>query len=103
MKGLVPVIGLIVILKVGGHVICDRGYIPSNVIAFEDKPIESLFIGLNLQYTKILINCSCNPHKSEIKKHFTALRNFLDLHSLKYEKILILDDFNVEIEEANVK
>ena len=103
MKGLVPLIGLIVILKVGGHVICDRGYIPSNVIAFEDKPIESLFIGLNLQYTKILINCSCNPQKSEIKKHFTALRNFLDLHSLKYEKILILDDFNVEIEEANVK
>ena len=33
----------------------------------------------------------------------TALRNSLDLHSSKYEKILILGDFNVEIEEANMK
>ena len=33
----------------------------------------------------------------------TALKNSLDLHSSKYEKILILGDFNVEIEEANVK
>ena len=56
-----------------------------------------------MQNTKILINCSCNPHKSEIKKHLTALRNSLDLHSSKYEKILILGDFNIEIEEANMK
>ena len=32
----------------------------------------------------------------------TALRN-LDLHSSKYEKILIFGDFNVEIEEVNIK
>ena len=58
----------------------------SNLLAFEGKPIESLFIELNLQNTKILINCSYNPHKSEIKKHLAALRNSLDLHFLKYEK-----------------
>ena len=80
-----------------------RADIPSNLLAFEDKPIESLFIELNLQNTKILINCSYNPHKSEIKKHLTALRNSLDLHPSKYEKILILGDFIVEIEEANMK
>ena len=56
-----------------------------------------------MQNTKILINCSDNPHKSEIKKHLTALRNSLDLHSSKYEKILTLCDFNVEIVEANMK
>ena len=77
--------------------------IPSNLLAFEDKPIESLFIELNLQNTKILMNCSNNPHKSEIKKHLTALRNSLDIYSSKYEKILILSDFNVEKEEANMK
>ena len=75
-----------------------REDIPSNLIAFEDKPIESLFNELNLQNTKVLINCPYNPHKSE-----RALRNSLDLHSSKYEKILILGDFNVEIEEANMK
>ena len=80
-----------------------RADIPSNILAFEDKPIESLFIELNLQNTKILMNCSYNPHKSEIKKYLTALRNSLDLYSSKNEKILILGDFNVEIEEANMK
>ena len=58
---------------------------------------------LNLQNTKILMNSSYSPHKSEIKKDLTALRNSLDLYSSKYEKILILGDFNVEIEEANMK
>ena len=51
----------------------------------------------------MLLNCSYNLHKSEIKKHLTALINSLDLHSSKHEKILILSDFNVEIEEANMK
>ena len=48
----------------------------------------------------MLINCSYNPHKSKIKKHLTALRHSLDLHFSKYDQILILDDFNVGIEEA---
>ena len=80
-----------------------RTVIPSNLLAFEDESIESLFIELNLQNTKILINCFYNPQKSVIKKHLTALRNSLGLHSSKFEKILILGDFNVEIEVANMK
>ena len=86
-----------------GSMLYVRADIPSNIPVFEDKPIKSLFIEFNLQNTKILINFSSNPYKSEIKKHLTALRNSLDLHSSKYEKILILGDFNVEIEEANMK
>ena len=58
--------------------------IPSNLIDSDDKPIESLLIELNLQNTKILINC-------------------LDLHSSQYDKILILGDFQVQIKEANMK
>ena len=89
------------------HIICDAVIIlyaiPSNLLAFEDKLIENLFIELNLQNTKILINCSYNPHKSEIKKHLRALRDSLDLYSSKYEKMLILGDFIVEIEGANMK
>ena len=89
--------------KGGGIMLCVRTDIPSNILAYEDKPIESLFIEFNLQNTRILINYSYNPHKSEIKKHLTDLRNSLDLHSSLIEKILILGDFNVEIEEANMK
>ena len=51
----------------------------------------------------MLTNCSYNPQKSEIKKHLTALRHSLDLHSSKYDKILILGDFNVGIDEANMQ
>ena len=53
-----------------------RADIPSNPLVFEDKPIKSLFIELNLQNTETLINCSHNPRKSEIKRHLTNLRNF---------------------------
>ena len=50
----------------GGVILYVREDIPSNLIAFEEKPIESLFIEINLRNTKMLINCSYNPHKSEI-------------------------------------
>ena len=64
--------------------------------------LRAFFFELTLQNTNILINRSYNPHKSEIKNHLTALRNPLDLQSSKYEKILILGDFTVEIEEENI-
>ena len=62
--------------KSGGIIEYVREAIPSNVIASEHKPNEGLFIEFNLQNTKILINCSHNPNKSE--KHLTALRNSLE-------------------------
>ena len=40
-------------------------------------------------------------HKNSLK--LNALIQSLNSHSLKYKKILILDDFNVEVEEADVK
>ena len=79
-----------------------RQDIPSNLIAFKDKSIESLFAEFNLENTRTLINCSYNAQLF-LKKYLTALRNSLDLHSSKYEQILILGDFNVEIEEAYMK
>ena len=83
--------------KRGGIVLYVRADIPSNLLAFEDKPIE-----LNLQNTKTPMNCSYSPYESEIKKNLAALKNSLDSYSSKYEKVLILGDFNVEIEEANI-
>ena len=83
--------------------LCVRVDIPSNLLTFVYKPIGILFIELTLQNTKILINFSYNPYKSDIKKHLTALKNYLDVHSSKYEKILILVDFNMEKKEANME
>ena len=38
-----------------------------------------------------------------ICNHLDALSTYLDLHSTTYKKILILGDFNVEIEEQYMK
>ena len=51
----------------------------------------------------MLINCSCNLHKAEIGTHLAALNSFLDINSAKYEKILILGDFNVEINDPKMQ
>ena len=37
-----------------------------------------------------------------IKTHLATLSNFLDLHSSKYEKMLILGDFNAGIDEPRM-
>ena len=80
-----------------------RKYIPSNFLASDNKPIESLYVELNLQNVKMLINCSYNPHKAEIGNNLAALNSFLDVNSTKYEKILILGDFNVEINDPKMQ
>ena len=49
--------------KGGGIMLYVRADIPSNLLAFEDKPIE-----LNLQNTKIPMNCSYNTYESEKKR-----------------------------------
>ena len=50
-----------------------------------------------------MINCSYNRHKTMIKNQLATLSNILDLHSSKYEKMLILGDFNVGIDEPHIK
>ena len=52
---------------------------------------------------KWLLNCSYNPYKNNIGNHLKALSEFLDWHSSTYEKVLILGDFNVEVDDQNMK
>ena len=80
-----------------------RKVIPSNLLVIKKKPIESFFIEINLRSSKWLINCSYNPHKNNITTHLDKLRKSLDTFSSDYEKFIILDDFNVEINENHMK
>ena len=89
--------------KGGGIMLYVREDIPLNFAASDNKPIESLYVELNLQNIKMLINCSYNPHKADIGNHLAALNNFLDIHSTKYEEIFIMEDFNVEIDDPKMK
>ena len=62
--------------KGGGIMLYVREDIPSNFLASDNKPNESLYVELNLQNVKMLINCSYNPHKVEIGNHLAALKFF---------------------------
>ena len=80
-----------------------REDIPSNFPASGNKPTETLYVELNLQNVKMLINCSYNPRKAEIGNHLAALNSFLDENATQYEKILILVYFNVEINDPKMQ
>ena len=88
----------------GGIMLYVREDIPFNLLVTDEKNhIESFYVELNLRNEKWLISCSYNPNKSLIGNHLDALSTYLDLHSTTYEKILILGDFNVGIEEQHLK
>ena len=89
--------------KGGGILLYVREDIPSNLITVDINPgiklIESFYVELNLRNNKWLINCSYNPHKSLIGNHLDEVSKTLDLYSSAYDKIILLGDFNTEIDE----
>ena len=88
--------------KGGGIMLYVREDIPSNFLASDNKPIESLYVELNFQNVKMLKTCPYNPDKAEVGNHLAALNSLLDVNSTKYEKILILGDFHVEINDPKM-
>ena len=64
---------------------------------------ESFYVELNLRNEKWLINSLCNPKKTMTCNHLDWLSTYLDLYSTTYEKVLILGNFNVGIEEQHMK
>ena len=50
--------------KGGGIMLYIREDIPSNLLATDKEPIESLYVEVNLRNEEYLINCSYNPHKT---------------------------------------
>ena len=87
----------------GGLMLFARKDISSNLLVMEEKPIESFYIELTLRNSKWLINCSYNPHKNSIGTHLDKLSESLDTFSPDYEKVIVLGDFNVEIDENRIK
>ena len=98
IDGFSPPYGLDRDLKGGGIMLYIREDIPSNLLATDKEPKESLYGELNLRNEKYLINCSYNPHKTMIKNHLASLSHFLISHSSKYKRMLILGYFSVGID-----
>ena len=77
--------------------------IPSNLVEVEAKPIEGFYAELNLRNDKWLLNCSFSHHKNNIGNYLKALSDVLEAHSSIYIEKLILGDFNVEVDDQNIK
>ena len=57
----------------GGLMLFVREDIPSNLLASEEKPIESFYVELNLRNSNWLVNCSYNPHRNNISANLDRL------------------------------
>ena len=44
-----------------------------------------------------------SPNKNNISNHLQWFRNSSDLYSAKYEKIILIEDFNVSSEESHME
>ena len=65
--------------------------------------IEAFFIEILLKSCKWLICCSYNPNKINVATHLGETGKALNTYSRKYENTLLIGDFNVEPNEANMK
>ena len=87
----------------GGLMLFVREDILSNLLTSEEKPIESFYVELNLRNSKWLVNCSYNPQRNNISAHLDRLTKSIDAFSSNYDKLLLLGDFNVGIDEIHMK
>ena len=67
-----------------------------------NESFEGFFVELNLRSKNWLVGCSYNPHKEKITSHLSNLSTALDKLCMDYENIILLGDFNVEVEEKNM-
>ena len=57
---------------------------------------------INLRNKKWLLGRSYNPHRSNITPHLRNISTALDKRSTDYENVILLGNFNVEVEEKNL-
>ena len=83
----------------GGIILCVREDISTKLLSHDFLCVESFFVEINLHKKKWLVNCSYNPHKSNIINHLNIISRSLDIHSTKYENIVFLSDFNACVDD----
>ena len=80
-----------------------RDDIPCKLIPMRNSTIEGFFIELKLRKKKWLLCCFYNPHRRFISNHLIDIGRNLDLLSTNYDNILLLGDFNAEVENNFLK
>ena len=77
--------------------------IPSEVISKETLSIEGVFIELNFRKKKWLLSCFYNPNSNTITDHLEILRRNLNLSSAQYLNLILIEDFNTDINHPCMK
>ena len=88
----------------GGILIYIREGIPTKQLKLHTFPsdIEGMFIELNLRKTKWLLYGTYHPPEQDDKYFFDCLGKALDIYSNKYDKFLLIGDFNAEVGETHL-
>ena len=76
--------------------------VPLKGYVFSDS-IEAFSIEILLKSCKWLKCCSYNPNRIRVATHLGEIGKTLDTCSAKYENTMLMDDFNVEFAETNMK
>ena len=85
------------------NIVFAREDITAKCLSFKNKFIEALYIELNFQKKKQILNCLYNLDKNNISNHLKRLRKSLDLYSAKYENMILIRDFNVSPEQSHME
>ena len=64
-----------------------------------NNSLEGFLVELNLRSKKRLLGCSYNHHKENIASHLSNASTALDKLCRDYENIILLGDFNVEVND----
>ena len=65
-----------------------------------EKPIENLFVEINLRSTKRLLSCSYNPKTNLIADHLRCNGKGIDFYSSRYNNFVVLGDLNTEVSNS---
>ena len=68
----------------------------------ETSSAEVFYVEINLRKKKWLLCCFYNPNKSNIQFHLENLTKGLALYSSNYENLIILEDFNLSIDNSSM-
>ena len=80
-----------------------RDDVRCKLIPIHSSNIEGFFIELKLRKKKSLLYCSYNSHGRFISNHLINVGKNLDFLSTNYDNILLLGDFNAEVENNFLK
>ena len=78
-----------------------REDIPPKLIEM-NSPVESISVELILRTKKWLVNCSYNASNGNICDHLRSLGKSLDTLLTNYNKVLLMENFNVEEDNIQV-